>query len=129
MEPLLRLETSLNPWRLPTCVRNSRNVAEEAAQANLGYDRFLRALAAQEVAQRAQHRQAQLIRAARFPALKELADCEFSSLPQLRKPQVLELARGEYIPKAEPILMLGNPGLWKTQLATGLALAACRQGD
>ena len=129
MEPLLLLETYLKQLRLPTCVRNSRQVAEEAAQANLGYNRFLLALAEQEVAQRAQNRQAQLIRAARFPALKELADFACSSLPQLHKPQVLELARGEYIQTAEPILMLGNPGVGNTHVATGLALAACRQGD
>jgi DNA replication protein DnaC len=128
MEPML-LETYLKQLRLPTFLRHYRKVAEEAAHANLGYDRFLLALAEQEVAQREQHRQAQLIRAARFPTLKELADFDFSCLPQLHKPQVLELARGEYIPKAEPILMLGNPGLGKTHLATSLALAACRQGD
>jgi len=104
-------------------------VAEEAAQANLGYDRFLWALAAQEVAQREQNRQAQLIRAARFPALKEWADVDCSCLPQRSKPQVLELARGEYIRQAEPLLSMGNPGLGKTHLATALALAACRQGD
>jgi DNA replication protein DnaC len=41
---------------------------------------------------------------------------------------VLELARGAYIHKAEPIIMVGNPGLGKSHVATGLALAACRQG-
>lgn len=80
------------------------------------------------MAQREPNRQAQLIRAARFPALKELADVDFSCLPQLHKPQVLELARGDDLQKAEPVLMLGNPGLGKTHLATSLALAACRQG-
>ena len=122
------LETYLKQLRLPTFLRHYRKVAEEAAHANLGYDRFLLALAEQEVAQREKKRQAQLIRAARFPTLKELADFDFSCLPQLHKPQVLELARGEYIPKAEPILLLGNPGLGKTHLATSLALTACRQG-
>jgi DNA replication protein DnaC len=128
MDTSLLLETYLKQLRLPTFLRNYRKVAEEAAHANLGYDRFLLALAEQEVAQREQNRQAQLSRAARFPALKELADFDFACLPQLPKPQVLELARGEYLQKAEPILMLGNPGLGKTHLATGLALAACRQG-
>ena len=32
------------------------------------------------------------------------------------------------IHKAEPILMVGNPGLGKTHVAIALALAACRQG-
>jgi DNA replication protein DnaC len=30
--------------------------------------------------------------------------------------------------KAEPIILIGNPGLGKTHIATGLALAACKQG-
>ena len=41
---------------------------------------------------------------------------------------MLELARGSYIQETEPILLVGNPGLGKTHVATGLALAACRQG-
>ena len=41
---------------------------------------------------------------------------------------MLDLARGAYIDKAEPIILVGNPGLGKTHVATGLALAACRQG-
>ena len=42
--------------------------------------------------------------------------------------RVLELVQGSYIQKAEPILMVGNPGLGKTHVATGMALAACRKG-
>jgi IstB-like ATP binding protein len=70
MEPML-LETYLTPLRLPTFLRHYRKVAEDAAHANLGYDRFLVALAEQEVAPREKNRPAQLIRAARFPTLKE----------------------------------------------------------
>jgi DNA replication protein DnaC len=44
------------------------------------------------------------------------------------KTRVFELAQGGYITHAEPILLIGNPGLGKTHVATGLALAACRQG-
>ena len=40
----------------------------------------------------------------------------------------MELAQGGYISQAQPILMIGNPGLGKTHVAIGLALAACRQG-
>jgi DNA replication protein DnaC len=46
----------------------------------------------------------------------------------LSKQRVLELARGEYLNKAESILLVGSPGLGKTHIATSLALAACRQG-
>jgi DNA replication protein DnaC len=60
--------------------------------------------------------------------IKELADFDFSALPTLNKAQILDLSRGEYIQKHESLIFIGNPGLGKTHLATGLALAACRQG-
>jgi len=51
-----------------------------------------------------------------------------SCISSPNKQRMLELARGSYIQKAEPILLVGNPGLGKTHVAPGLALAACRQG-
>jgi DNA replication protein DnaC len=128
METNLLLESYLKALHLSAFVRHYRQVAEDAAQANLSYDRYLLALAEQEMAQREKNRQTRLIQAAHFPVLKELAAFDFSCLPSLNKQQVLELAQGSYIRQVEPILMVGNPGLGKTHLAIALALAACRQG-
>jgi len=122
------LDTYLKQLRLPVFQRHWRKVAEEAARAHLGYDRYLLALAEQELAQRDQHREERRIKAAHFPVLKELADFDFTCVASLNKLQVLDLARGGYIQKAEPLLMVGNPGLGKTHLTIGLGLAACRQG-
>jgi DNA replication protein DnaC len=127
MEANLLLESHLKTLRLAAFREQYRQVAEDAASHNLGYDQYLLALAEQEVAQRQFNAQRQRIKAARFPVLKELADFDFSAIPQLNKQRVLDLARGEYITKAEPILLVGNPGLGKTHVASGLALLACRQ--
>ena len=127
MEANLLLESHLKSLRLATFRQQYRQVAEDAARNNLGYERYLLALAEQEVAQRLLNSQQQRIKAARFPVLKELADFDFSAIPQLNKQRVLDLARGEYIHKAEPIIMVGQPGTGKTHVSTGLALAACRQ--
>lgn len=51
-----------------------------------------------------------------------------SAIPQLNKQRILDLARGEYISQLTPLILVGNPGLGKTHIATGLAVAACRQG-
>lgn len=129
METNLLLESLLKNLRLATFRQQYRQVAEDAARNNLGYERYLLALAEQEVAQRQLNVQRQRIKAARFPALKELADFDFSAIPQLNKQRVLDLARGEYLAKKEPIILVGNPGLGKTHISIGLALAACRQGQ
>jgi len=127
MSANLLLESHLKSLRLATFRQQYRQVAEDAARNNLDYERYLLALAEQEVAQRLLNSQQQRIKAARFPVLKELADFDFSLIPQLNKQRVLDLARGEYIAKAEPIIMVGQPGLGKSHLSSGLALAACRQ--
>jgi DNA replication protein DnaC len=128
MEANMLLDTYLKRLRLPVFLRNYRKVAQDAAQANLSYDGFLLALAQEEVAQRERNRIARRIKAAHFPVLKELADFDFSCITRPQKQWVLELTQGAYIHKAEPIIMVGNPGLGKTHLATAIALAACRQG-
>ena len=128
MEPTMLLDTYLRQLRLPTFLHNYQKFAEDAARSNQDYVRFLLALAEQEAAQRKCNRIERRIKAARFPVLKELADFDFSATPSLNKAQVLDLARGEYIAHHEPILMIGNPGVGKTHIATALALEACRQG-
>ena len=115
MEANLLLESHLKTLRLATFRQQYRQVAEDAAGNNLGYDQYLLALAEQEVAQRHLNSQRLRIKGARFPVIKELADFDFSAIPQLNKQRVLDLARGEYINKAEPIILVGNPGLGKSQ--------------
>jgi DNA replication protein DnaC len=128
MESNMLLETYLKQLRLPAVLQNYRKFADDSARANQSYERYLLALLEQEVAQREKNRQQRRIKGARFPALKDLATFDFSAVPDLNKVRVLDLARGEYIVKREPILMVGNPGVGKTHVATGLAAAACRQG-
>jgi DNA replication protein DnaC len=128
MDANLLLESHLKSLRLATFRQQYRQVAEDAARHQLSYDRYLLALAEQEVAQRQLNSQRQRIKAARFPVLKELADFDFSLVPRLNQQRILQLACGDYILKTEPIILVGNPGLGKSHIATGLALAACRQG-
>lgn len=128
METTMLLETYLKKLRLPVFLHNYASFAQDAAQKDLTYDRFLLALAEQEVLQREENQRQRRIREARFPVIKELADFDFSCVSSLSKQRVLDLAQGEYILKAQSVILAGNPGLGKTHVATGLAMAACRQG-
>ena len=68
------------------------------------------------------------IRAARFPALKSFDTFDFTAIPSLNKPLVLELARSVYIVRRENVIALGNSGTGKTHVALALGLAACQKG-
>jgi len=122
------LESHLKSLRLPTFLDNYGKVGEDAAKASLPYDRYLLALTEPEIQTRERNRIARCIKTARFPVMKELADFDFSAIPSLNKQQILEMSQGQYIERHEPIMMVGNPGLGKSHIATALALAACRQG-
>jgi len=122
------LESHLKALRLPWFLKQYRKLSEEATQSNPSYEAYLLALAEGELLQREENRKLRRIKAATFPVMKELAEFDFSTLASLNKQRVLDLARGGYIERREPILMVGNPGLGKTHVATGLGLAACRQG-
>lgn len=128
MDPNPLLDTYLRQLRLPTFAKNYAPFATDAAQQKLDYVRYLLSLTEQEVRQREQNRLLSRLKAARFPSAKELADFDFSAIPSLNKPMILDLARGEYIHKHHSIIFLGNPGLGKTHLAVGLARSACLQG-
>jgi len=123
------LEGYLKQLRLTTFIQNYAAFAQDAVRENRSYEQFLLALAQQEMAQRELNSQRQRIKGARFPVIKELADFDFSAVPQLNKQRILELARGQYIARAEPIILVGNPGLGKTHIAVGLGMAACRQRE
>ncbi len=59
---------------------------------------------------------------------KDFDTYDFSVMPQLSKPKVLELARCEWIDHKFNCCSIGNPGTGKTHLAIGLGLAATRRG-
>ena len=126
----LLLESHLKTLGLRAFRENYHKLAQEAAQSDLSYERFLLALAEQEVALRSANRRARLIKQARFPALRELTDFDFKLLESFPTRDYLQLVDTlSFIERREPVLLLGNPGLGKTHLATALGLAACRAGQ
>src|SRR5258708_933937 len=122
------LETYLRQLRLPTFAHNYAAFAQDAARTGLSCERYLFARSSAEISQRDANRVERSITQAKLPVLKELSQFDWSCVQGVTKTRVLELAQGGYIIQAEPIIMIGNPGLGKSHVATGLAVAACRQG-
>lgn len=125
---MMLLKSNLKQLRLPTIGAEFQKLAREAAAANEDHQRYLLRLTEMEVSARAANAMQARIKQAGFPVLKDLDTYDFSIMPQLNKPKVLELARGAWIEQHENVVLIGSPGTGKTHLATALGLAACRQG-
>src|ERR1700758_2325304 len=124
----LLLRANLKQLRLPAIGAEFEKLAREAADANESYEQYLLRLTELEVAARASNAVQARIRAAGFPVAKDFDTFDFTAVPHLGKPKVLELARGEWIEQRSNVCLLGSPGTGKTHVATALGLAACRQG-
>lgn len=122
------LEAYLRQLGLDAFLQSYQSYAQDAARNGLSFERFLLGLCEAEVADREAKRIETAIRRARLPFQREIAEYDFAAVENISKTMFLELAQGGYMHRAENLILVGNPGLGKTHLAIGLALAACRQG-
>ena len=68
------------------------------------------------------------VKQARIPELWTLESFPFKNQPGVSRRQIRELAELEFIPKAENVVLVGNTGVGKTGLASGLLLKALQNG-
>jgi len=118
----------LKQLKLPTMHAECEKTAARAASENLDHLAFLLALCELELIDRERRAAERRLKAARFPSHKTLEAFDFRAAPNVNKPLVLELVKGEYLDRRENILLVGPSGTGKTHLATALAVAACGQG-
>src|SRR5882757_8484266 len=122
------LKTQLRQLRLPTMGREFEKLARDAAATNQNYEQFLLRLTELELAARATNAVATRIKDAGFPVEKDFDTYDFTAMPNLSKPKILELARCEWIAQKSNCCLIGSHGTGKTHLSIGLGLAACRSG-
>jgi len=112
--------------RMPTIGGQFARLAEAAIREKQSHVGYLEALLAAEMEEREARAIARLLHEARLPRMKTLEGFEFDR-SGVSPAQLRDLAVGDYVAKAEPILLIGEAGTGKTHLATGLCVAACRQ--
>jgi len=122
------LKTQLRQLRLPTMVREFEKLARDAAATNQTFTQFLLRLTEIELAARSAKAIATRIKNAGFPMIKDFDTYDFSAMPGLSKPKVLELGRCEWIGEKSNCCLVGSHGTGKTHISIGLGLAACRAG-
>lgn len=114
--------------KLPIIAQQYHNVAEESAKQRHSYETFLLMALEPEYIERREKGMITRIKQAKFPVVKTLDGFSFKDAPDVPELLVTQLSRGQYIKEKKNIIFLGNSGTGKTHLATGLAVAAIRQG-
>jgi DNA replication protein DnaC len=122
------LKAQFRQLRLPTMGREFEKLARDATASSQNYFQFLLRLTESELATRAANAVATRIKNAEFPVLKDFETYDFSLMPQLSKPKILELARCEWIEHKYNCCLVGSHGTGKTHVAVALGQAACRAG-
>lgn len=68
------------------------------------------------------------MRSSRLPAVKTIEEFDFSFQPSIKREQIDSLAELTFLERKENVVLLGPPGVGKTHLAIGLAIAAAQSG-
>jgi DNA replication protein DnaC len=123
----IELKSHLKSLRLPTVLREYAKTAADAARESLGYEEYLLKLLQLEISDREGRSFQRLLRLAKLPANKTVAEFDFARLPDLEPLKVHRLGGCEFVGKAENVLLVGSSGTGKTHLATAIAVEACRR--
>ena len=94
--------------RMPTIAAQCAPLAEQAVRERRTHLGYLEALLQAELGERDQRLIERRLREARLPRMKSLEEFDFVRNSKVSAQQIHELARGDYIAKAEPVIFIGD---------------------
>src|SRR5262245_44415568 len=103
--------------KLPGLARAFESLARQAREEHWSYEEYLHECLSAEQTSRRDSVVRQRLRDARFPELKTLDAFDFSAAEGVSAAQIAELARGDWITRAENVVFAGPIGTGKTHLA------------
>jgi DNA replication protein DnaC len=118
------VKTHLRALKLPGVARVFRDLARQAKSQSLSHEEYLLELLEVETRSRTENVSRQRLREARFPSMKTIDQFDFELQPDLDRGLILQLARCEWVSRAQPILLAGPVGTGKTHLATAFGIEA-----
>lgn len=120
--------TQARALKMPGLARVYDAVARQAREEHWGYEEYLHEVLAAEQTSRSDSAVRHRLREARFPEMKTLDTFDFTATDgAVSAAQITELARGEWIARAENVILAGPIGTGKTHLGIALGVEAARQ--
>jgi DNA replication protein DnaC len=125
---MVLLKHHLKGLRLPTVSAECEKVARQCTAEGVDHLGYLLRVCELELIERERKAGARRLKAARFPAVKTVAEFDFPAQPTINQGLVLELMKCEFISRKENVLLIGTAGTGKSHLATAMGIEACGQG-
>jgi DNA replication protein DnaC len=122
------LQTHLRTLRLPTAAQVIGELVAQAQQENWPLETFARELFEQELEGRRVRRIERLTKAAHLPPGKTLATFDQKRLPLRIRRLLPNLCAGDFVDRAENILVFGLPGRGKTHFIAAVGYELVQHG-
>ena len=123
-----RISTQLVDLKMPGSLEALGDVIRGVDGGSLTGSEAIEQLLGAQIALRNNRRLEASMRSSRLPAVKTLADFDFTFQPSLRREQIDSLHELDFIRRKENAVFLGPPGVGKTHLAISLAIRAAERG-
>jgi DNA replication protein DnaC len=123
-----QIRAMLADLKLPGSLEAVDDVLSDADGGKLTAAEAIERLLGAQITLRNNRRLQTAMRASRLPAVKTLADFDFSFQPSIKREQIENLHELTFIERKENVVLLGPPGVGKTHLAVSLAIAAAQSG-
>jgi DNA replication protein DnaC len=123
-----RIRAQLADLKMPGALEALDAILAQVDGGHLKAAEAIEALLGAHITLRNNRRLQTAMRASRLPAVKTLADFDFSFQPSLKREQLDSLHDLGFIDRRENVVLLGPPGVGKTHLAISLAVAAAQRG-
>lgn len=122
------ISEKLKKFKLVDIREQYKDLIEEAASDNLGYEEFLIRLLIAEDEGKELRKTEKLIAKANFDSITSLNEIDYSFNHSLDKEKIEELGSLRFIEAKENVIIIGPPGVGKSMIATGIGRNACNAG-
>lgn len=123
-----RIRTQLADLKMPGGLEALDGILSRVDGGELTASDAIEQLLGAQIALRNDRRLQAAMRSSRLPAIKTMADFDFSFQPSIKREQIDSLSELGFLERKENVVFLGPPGVGKTHLAIGLAIQAAQSG-
>jgi DNA replication protein DnaC len=123
-----RIRAQLADLKMPGALEALDDILAGVDGGKLPAPAAVEALLGAQITLRNNRRLQAAMRSSRLPAIKTLADFDFTFQPSINREQLDSLHTLGFVERRENVVFLGPPGVGKTHLAISLAIAAAEHG-